>query len=268
MAAVINIFARPSLHLSGFVAVSIAMHLLLLGYWFQSSSPLPITSSPLSVIMLQPQDEQIGTAKQTSKVASKSEPAKPAHSSADTKTVAAQTQTVAPVVTKEQTVITAPVPEPQLDKSIAVITVAERDAIATSFAPPQIVMQLEQSRTKQPPQPQADNENKAKPNLSLTQVRERIRGHLHDNLDRHFYYHYPRLARKRGWQGEVLLTLKIESDGVISRILITKSTGYSLLDETAIKTVKKISNVKKISQWLNGRSIEMELPVIYHLTNS
>lgn len=268
MAVVTNIFTRPSLHLSGFVAVSIVAHLLLMSYWFQSSAPLPITIAPLSVTMLQPQDEKIGTTKQTSRVASKLESAKPDSSNADTRTVAEQMRSVEPVVIKEQTAITVPVPKPQSDKSIDAISVAEGDTVATSSAPSQIVMQQEQSRTKQPSQLQTDNENKAKQSLSLTQVRERIRDHLHENLDRHFYYHYPRLARKRGWQGEVLLTLKIESDGVISRILITKSTGYSLLDETAIKTVKKISNVKKMGQWLNGRSIEMELPVIYRLTNS
>jgi len=266
MAVVANVFTRPNLHLSGFVAVSVVSHLLLLSYWFQSSSPLPIASDPLFVTMLQPQNETLGTTKQTSKVTSKSEPVKPAHSSADTETVAEQMQTVEPVVAKEQAVISVPVPKPQPDKSIAVITVAERDAVATSSATPKIVMQQEPSRTKQPAQLQTDNENKAKPNLSLTQVREQLRGQLHENLVRHF--HYPRLARKRGWQGEALLTLEIESDGAISRILITKSTGYSLLDDTAIKTVRKIGNIKEMGQWLNGRSIEMELPVIYRLTSS
>lgn len=266
MAMGANIFNRTSFHLSGFVAVSIVGHLLLLGYWFQSNSPMPITNSPLPVIMLQLQDEKIASTMQTSKFASKSEPAKPAHSNPDTKTVTPQLQTVESVVSKEQTVITALAPESQSDKSIASITVVERETIAATSAPPQIVMQLEQSRAKQPPQLQADNENISKPSLSLNQLREQIRGHLHENLARHF--HYPRLARKRGWQGEVLLTLKIESDGVISRILITKSTGYALLDETAINTVKKISNLKNMGQRLNGRSIEMELPVIYRLTNS
>ena len=232
MAMLTNTFTRPGVNMSGFVAVSIVAHLLLLSYWYQSSTPQLIISSPLSVTMLQPQNVQ--QVEQTNTVASKSETAKPAHSNAETKTV-------------------------------AVTMVDESAAIAPTSVLPQIVMQLEQSRAKQPPQPQTDNEI-IKPSLSLTQVREQLRGQLHKDLARHFYY--PRLARKRGWQGEVLLNLKIESDGAISRVLITKSTGYSLLDDTAINTVKKIRNVKEMGQWLNGRAIEMELPVIYRLTNS
>ncbi len=265
MAAVTNIFTRPRQRLSGFVAVSIIAHLVLLSYWFQSSSPQPITSAPLSVTLLQSQDEQIGATKQTSQVGSEPETAKPAASSADTKSVASQMQTVAPVVTKRQAVITVPAEKPQSEKTIAATMVAERAVIATSFAPPQTVVQLEQPRRVEPSQRQVDNVNKAKPRLSLTQVREQLRGHMHENFARHF--HYPRLARKRGWQGEALLNLRIEADGTISHILLMNSSGYSLLDNTAINTVKKIRNVKKISQWLNGRAIEMELPVIYRLTN-
>jgi len=266
MAKVINTFTRPSVNMSGFVAVSIVAHLLLLSYWYQSSSPqlLPITGAPLAVTLLQSQNIQQG--EQTSQVATESETAKPANSSTDIKTVAAQMQTDTPLITKGQAVITVPAPKPQANKPNAATMVAKTGAIAASFTASQTTVQLEQARAKQPPQRQADNENKAKPRLSLAQVREQLRGELHENFARHFYY--PRLARKRGWQGEGLLNLKIESDGTISRILLTKSTGYSLLDDTAINTVMKIKNIKKMGQWLNGRSIEMELPVIYRLTNS
>ncbi len=261
MAKVISIFTHSSQYLGGFITVSIVIHLLLLGYLFQSSTslPMPITSAPLAVTMLQSQDEQ------TNQVASESKTAKPADSNADTKAVAAQMQAAEPVASKGQAVITAPAPQSQSIKSSAATMVAERAVIATSFAPPQSVAQQEQSKMKEPTQPQIEDEDKTKPRLSLAQVREQLRGELHENFARHF--HYPRLARKRGWQGEGLLNLKIESDGTISRILLTKSTGYSLLDDTAINTVMKIKNVKEMGQWLNGRSIEMELPVIYRLIN-
>lgn len=251
--------------MGGFVVVSIAIHLLLLAYWLQTSSPqlLPITGAPLSVTVLQSQNVQQD--EQTSQVAAESETAKLVHASAETKTVAAQTQTDTLLITKEQVVVTAPGPHPQANKSNTTM-VAETAAIANSSTVPQTVVQLEQAKAKQPSQRQADNENKTKASMSLAQVREQLRGELNENFAHHF--HYPRLARKRGWQGEGLLNLKIESDGTISRILLTKSTGYSLLDDTAINTVMKIRNIKKVGQWLNGRSIEMELPVIYRLTKN
>jgi len=268
MAKVINIFTRPEFstnqRLSGLVVTSVVIHLLLLSYWFQSSSPLPITSAPLSVTLLQSQDEQIGTTKQTANIATETETARPADSSVETSPVAVQVQTVAPLVAK---VITAPAPKPQTDNSSAATTVKASVAIELPPAPTQTLAQLKQSVDEQEPlQRQADVEHKSKPGLSLTQVRAQLHSQLVEDLAHHF--HYPRLARKRAWQGEALLNLKIEPDGRISRILLTKSSGYSLLDDTAIKTVKKIANVKKLDQWLNGRAIEMELPVIYRLTNS
>jgi len=47
------------------------------------------------------------------------------------------------------------------------------------------------------------------------------------------YVHYPRTARRRGWQGKAELQLYISAQH-IDHIEVAQSTGYSLLDKAAI----------------------------------
>ncbi len=50
---------------------------------------------------------------------------------------------------------------------------------------------------------------------------------------------YPKKARKKGYEGLVELLVLISVDGRASQVKIKKSTGYSILDKQAIKTVQK-----------------------------
>jgi TonB family protein len=50
---------------------------------------------------------------------------------------------------------------------------------------------------------------------------------------------YPRLARKKGWEGTVLLKAKVEKDGMASQVKIEDSSGYSILDNSALYTVRE-----------------------------
>ena len=48
---------------------------------------------------------------------------------------------------------------------------------------------------------------------------------------------YPPKARRRGWEGEVLLKVFVKADGDPSNIEIEKSSGYKILDDMSTKTV-------------------------------
>lgn len=50
---------------------------------------------------------------------------------------------------------------------------------------------------------------------------------------------YPRVARERGYEGVVLLTVQVLRDGQCGSINITKSSGYSILDKAAVRAVKQ-----------------------------
>jgi protein TonB len=50
---------------------------------------------------------------------------------------------------------------------------------------------------------------------------------------------YPRLARKRKYQGVVLLKVFVKKDGSVGEVRLFKSSGYAILDKSAIKSVRK-----------------------------
>ena len=50
---------------------------------------------------------------------------------------------------------------------------------------------------------------------------------------------YPRLARKRKYQGVVILEVFVTRDGSVGDAKIIKSSGYTILDKSALKSVKK-----------------------------
>lgn len=50
---------------------------------------------------------------------------------------------------------------------------------------------------------------------------------------------YPYQARQRGWDGTVLLKVQVGKGGEALTVELEKTSGHKLLDETAIKAVKK-----------------------------
>lgn len=50
---------------------------------------------------------------------------------------------------------------------------------------------------------------------------------------------YPTIAQIRGWQGEVLLRVQVSDQGIRDMVDVQHSSGYDLLDESAIEAVKQ-----------------------------
>lgn len=49
---------------------------------------------------------------------------------------------------------------------------------------------------------------------------------------------YPEIARQHGWEGVVMLDVLVGSNGLVREIRPDKSSGYKVLDESALKTVR------------------------------
>ncbi len=75
---------------------------------------------------------------------------------------------------------------------------------------------------------------------------------------------YPALARKRGWQGTVLLELVIEKDGSVSLLEIHSASGHRILDKAALEAVRKWRFQPLIK---NGKSLASRqfLPISFKL---
>jgi periplasmic protein TonB len=95
--------------------------------------------------------------------------------------------------------------------------------------------------------------------VSESATADRLKLHIRKALAAHF--RYPLIARKRGWQGEVLLSFDVGSDGRISHAQITRSSGYRALDQAALRA---LGQVKRVEQAPLVR-VSLQLPVTYKL---
>ncbi len=51
--------------------------------------------------------------------------------------------------------------------------------------------------------------------------------------------HYPRLARRRGMEGRVLLAVAVDAHGRVTEVTVLESSGYRLLDRAALEAVRR-----------------------------
>jgi TonB family protein len=106
--------------------------------------------------------------------------------------------------------------------------------------------------------------SKTRQNLSSTR-HNYLLGQLRTSLSRHLIY--PALARKQGWQGIVTVALRIESDGLLKKIQIRQSSGYNVLDDSALNSLRKIKRLQTEEQYAD-RPHRLTLRVVYQLTDS
>ncbi len=50
---------------------------------------------------------------------------------------------------------------------------------------------------------------------------------------------YPSLAKSMGWQGKVMLKVQVSEEGLSDAVEIERSSGYEILDESAIEAIKQ-----------------------------
>ena len=50
---------------------------------------------------------------------------------------------------------------------------------------------------------------------------------------------YPLIARKKGWEGRVIIKAKIDREGNVSEIKVLESSGFKVLDNASLETLKK-----------------------------
>jgi len=75
---------------------------------------------------------------------------------------------------------------------------------------------------------------------------------------------YPLLARRRGWQGRARFGMQIESDGHLTRIRLLQGSGYGLLDQAALDTLKNVR--LPAGGYLPRSDYDIDLIVEYRLT--
>lgn len=81
-------------------------------------------------------------------------------------------------------------------------------------------------------------------------------------LTRELYY--PAIAREKGWQGTTLLKVQVLKNGLVGSLEILRSSGFSVLDQSALKGVKEW---KFIPAQKDGQPTEMfvQIPITFKL---
>lgn len=102
-------------------------------------------------------------------------------------------------------------------------------------------------------------------NARRASIEAKVQARLLTDLARHF--EYPSLARRRGWQGMVLLSVMLKPDGVLEHVRVSQSSGYDVLDRSAMDTMRRVGHIAEAKHWLNGQGLELLLPIVYRLTD-
>ena len=217
-----------------FVLISVALHALLLLTWNTNNIQLAPLQTDLSLKL----DAYITNASAASKPnppAAEKTLAKPATYN---KIVRA-----APAVTVKPTIKTAALPDKK--------TIVQP---STKIQPP--LHEKTESVSDSNTEATAAEHNK---------LATRIQHQLHAKLE--FFHHYPRIAIRNAWEGQVDLGIRVQANGTLGKVYIIQSSGYNLLDKAAINSVHKVAVLPDASYWLNGQHIDVILPVIYKLSD-
>lgn len=77
---------------------------------------------------------------------------------------------------------------------------------------------------------------------------------------------YPLLAQRKGWEGTVVINLRVSDGGWVQEARIEKSSGYTILDNAALGAVRnwRIAPNGKVDE----ANFKFRVPVIFKLTQS
>lgn len=78
---------------------------------------------------------------------------------------------------------------------------------------------------------------------------------------------YPRRAKRRRWEGTVLIQFELTPDGLINKLKIAESSGRNILDKAALEIfkVKMNNHFKAFPNEINRERWSIKVPVSYNL---
>ncbi|WP_028670523.1 energy transducer TonB [Saccharospirillum impatiens] len=78
-------------------------------------------------------------------------------------------------------------------------------------------------------------------------------------------FDYPRGALRRRQEGRVEVALRIETDGTIAGVTLDSSSGYTLLDESAIAMIERISGLPALPEAAGKEGLAVSVPIDFKL---
>lgn|GEM_PF-5749876 len=81
------------------------------------------------------------------------------------------------------------------------------------------------------------------------------------------YKEYPLWAQRNSREGTVGLHFVICRDGKVEDLRVARSSGFSILDEAAERTVRRISRFPSIPEELAMNRLSLDVPLVFKLVN-
>jgi len=82
------------------------------------------------------------------------------------------------------------------------------------------------------------------------------------------YFTYPRLAVRQGWEGTVVLSVRILPDGRLDEIRVKESSGRALLDRSAAASLGHVERLPGFADRVGDGGLALEIPVSYRLESA
>lgn len=103
--------------------------------------------------------------------------------------------------------------------------------------------------------------------IEVTPVDDNALGEYGSLLGRAIAKHksYPKIAQMRGYQGDVLLDLKLDGNGNVLSAKVKEGSGYESLDKQALEMVRKASPFPAPPESLRNRTFNITVPVSFKL---
>jgi protein TonB len=79
------------------------------------------------------------------------------------------------------------------------------------------------------------------------------------------YKRYPRVAMDNNWEGDVVVRMVIDANGMIAAVSVKTGSGHEVLDSQALEMFKRAKPLVPIPSALRGREFIIELRAIYNL---
>ena len=76
---------------------------------------------------------------------------------------------------------------------------------------------------------------------------------------------YPRIAQMRGWQGEIIIDLKIDGHGNLIKAKIKQGSEFKILDTEGMNMVKRASPFPKPPKELESKIFNVIVPIYFKL---
>jgi len=85
------------------------------------------------------------------------------------------------------------------------------------------------------------------------------------NIAARKYRDYPRQARAREWDGRTTVRVRVDDDGTVREIVIARSSGHEILDQSALDMLRKAQRDTPIPAALRGQAFSVDVTVVFEL---